>query len=106
MRSEDGAALRDLFYRHKLLLFRGQSLTREEQFGVLEHIGPVDRASPHALGAAAAHHVLARGLVARRAVLAERVGLGHLGGVGRAGPAGEAPEAGVRGGERASLAGQ
>ena len=42
---EDGATLRDLFYKHKLLLFRGQSLTREEQFGVLEHIGPVDRAS-------------------------------------------------------------
>jgi taurine dioxygenase len=43
---QDGAALRELFYRHKLLLFRGQDLTREEQFGVLEHIGPVDRASP------------------------------------------------------------
>jgi taurine dioxygenase len=43
---EDGAALRELFYRHRLLLFRGQTLTREDQFGVLEHIGPVDRASP------------------------------------------------------------
>ncbi len=43
---EDGLALRNLFYRHKLLLFRGQNLTREQQFGVLEHIGPVDRASP------------------------------------------------------------
>lgn len=42
---EDGAALRDLFYRHKLLLFSGQNLTREQQFAVLEHIGPVDRAS-------------------------------------------------------------
>ncbi len=43
---DDGKALRDLFYRHKLLLFRGQNLSREQQFGVLEHIGPVDRASP------------------------------------------------------------
>ena len=43
---DDGAALKDLFYRHKLLLFRGQTLSREQQFEVLEHIGPVDRASP------------------------------------------------------------
>ncbi len=43
---EDGAALKVLFLRHKLLLFRGQNLTRDQQFGVLEHIGPVDRASP------------------------------------------------------------
>ena len=43
---DDGAALKDLFYRHKLLLFRDQNLTRDQQFGVLEHIGPVDRASP------------------------------------------------------------
>ncbi len=43
---QDGATLKDLFYKHKLLLFRGQTLTRDEQFGVLEHIGPVDRASP------------------------------------------------------------
>ncbi|RYG28146.1 MAG: TauD/TfdA family dioxygenase, partial [Burkholderiales bacterium] len=42
----DGAALKELFLRHKLLLFRNQDLTREEQFAVLEHIGPVDRASP------------------------------------------------------------
>jgi taurine dioxygenase len=42
----DGKALRDLFYRYKLLLFRDQDLTREQQFGVLENIGPVDRASP------------------------------------------------------------
>ncbi len=44
--ADDGAALKELFYRHKLLLFRRQSLTREQQFDVLEHIGPVDRASP------------------------------------------------------------
>jgi len=44
--SEDGVRLKELFFRHKLLLFRGQDLTREQQFGVLEHIGPVDRASP------------------------------------------------------------
>ncbi len=43
---EDGAALKALFLRHKLLLFRGQTLDREQQFGVLEHIGPVDRSSP------------------------------------------------------------
>ncbi|MCB2049060.1 MAG: TauD/TfdA family dioxygenase [Novosphingobium sp.] len=43
---DDGAALKDLFYRHKLLLFRNQNLTREQQFDVLGHIGPVDRASP------------------------------------------------------------
>src|SRR5690606_19235679 len=42
----DGESLKDLFHRHKLLLFRNQSLTREEQFAVLEHIGPVDRSSP------------------------------------------------------------
>jgi taurine dioxygenase len=41
----DGETLKALFYQHKLLLFRGQSLTREQQFGVLEQIGPVDRAS-------------------------------------------------------------
>lgn len=42
----DGVALRELFYRHKLLLFRDQNLSREQQFDVLGHIGPVDRASP------------------------------------------------------------
>lgn len=42
----DRAALKDLFYRHKLLLFRSQRLSREEQFAVLEAIGPTDRASP------------------------------------------------------------
>lgn len=42
---EDGEALRALFYRHRLLLFRDQNLSREQQFAVLEHIGPVDRAS-------------------------------------------------------------
>ena len=44
--AENGTALKDLFYRHKLLLFRGQHLSREQQFEVLGHIGPVDRASP------------------------------------------------------------
>jgi taurine dioxygenase len=43
---KDGERLKRLFYQHKLLLFRNQSLTREQQFAVLEHIGPVDRASP------------------------------------------------------------
>lgn len=43
---ENGAALKDLFHQHKLLLFRNQHLSREEQFAVLEHIGPVDRSSP------------------------------------------------------------
>lgn len=42
----DATALKDLFYRHKLLLFRDQHLTRDQQFAVLEAIGPVDRASP------------------------------------------------------------
>lgn len=42
----DRAELKKLFYRHRLLLFRDQHLTREEQFAVLEAIGPVDRASP------------------------------------------------------------
>lgn len=44
--ANDGAALKKLFYQHKLLLFRNQQLTRDEQFAVLEHIGPVDRSSP------------------------------------------------------------
>ncbi|RYE02451.1 MAG: TauD/TfdA family dioxygenase, partial [Sphingomonadales bacterium] len=37
----DAQAFRDLFFRESLLLFRGQTLTMDEQQRVIEYIGPV-----------------------------------------------------------------
>jgi taurine dioxygenase len=37
----EGEALRELFYREKLLLFRNQSLTEDQHAALLAHIGPV-----------------------------------------------------------------
>lgn len=39
--AEDARAFRDLFFRESLLLFRGQSLTMEDQSRVVEYVGPI-----------------------------------------------------------------
>ncbi|MCU1401521.1 MAG: taurine dioxygenase [Acidimicrobiales bacterium] len=39
-------SLRDLFYEHKLLIFRDQHLTHEQQVAMSKSIGPVPRAVP------------------------------------------------------------
>ncbi|WP_030539812.1 TauD/TfdA family dioxygenase [Sphingobium sp. DC-2] len=41
MSEGEGEALRDLFYREKLLLFRNQSITEDQHAALLAHIGPV-----------------------------------------------------------------
>jgi taurine dioxygenase len=39
--ADTAAALRDLFFRHSLLVFRGQSLSMDDQKRAVSNVGPV-----------------------------------------------------------------